>query len=79
MKSPEKKHAVLTVDDTIISVEVKPYSKLELQMMYEVSDKSFTKWLQGISKQVGERRGRYYNPLQVQTIFANFGVPFIKK
>ena len=79
MKSPTKNHNLFITEDAVISAEIKPYSKRELQQLYEVSDKSFTKWLQGISKQIGKRYGRYYNPLQVQTIFSNFGVPFMKK
>ena len=55
---------------------VKPYSFKELCVLYDISGKTLLKWLKPFKNEIGERVGRYYNVLQVQTIFKRLGVPY---
>lgn len=54
---------------------VKPYSFKELCVLYGISGKTLVKWLRPFKNEIGEKIGRYYNVLQVQTIFNKLGVP----
>jgi transposase len=55
--------------------DLKAYSKKELAEKYEVSVKTFNKWLEPFAEKVGEKRGRYYTVNQVKTIVEVLGLP----
>jgi transposase len=55
--------------------DLKAYSKKELAEKYEVSVKTFNKWLVPFTEKVGEKRGRYYTVNQVKTIVEVLGLP----
>ena len=40
--------------------ELRAYSKKELAEKYQVSVKTFDKWLKPFSEKIGEKRGRFY-------------------
>lgn len=54
---------------------IRPYSKKELRLMYQVSEKTMTRWLRPHLEKIGPREGRYYNVRQVTVIFQVFGLP----
>ena len=56
-------------------VGIRAYSKKELTFMYNVSMKTFTRWLRPHLTEIGAREGRYYNVKQVQLIFNLLGFP----
>jgi hypothetical protein len=45
--------------------------------MYQVSKKTFNKWLQPFAEEIGERHGHYFTVNQVQTIIEKIGFPGI--
>ena len=51
------------------------YSVKEMAGLYEVSKKTLNKWLSPFKKEIGERRGHFYNPKQVGIIFEKLGLP----
>jgi transposase len=55
--------------------DLKAYSKKELAEKYEVSVKTFNKWLEPFTEKVGAKRGRYYTVNQVKTIVEVLGLP----
>lgn len=54
---------------------LRPYSKKELTVMYNISKKTMTRWLKPHLSKIGKREGRYYNVRQIQIIFDLFGLP----
>lgn len=56
-------------------IEIKPYSKQELALLYNVGVRSVTTWLEPFTKEIGKRHGRYYTPKQVKVIFNKLGLP----
>ena len=59
------------------SFPLKAYTPLQLSAMYEVGKKTFNKWLVPFASEIGERRGHYYNIIQVQIIIEKIGFPGI--
>jgi len=55
--------------------EVKPYTYKELQEMYGISRRSFKTWLEKYEYEIGPKRGRYFNIVQVEIMFRRFGTP----
>jgi transposase len=55
--------------------KLRAYSPRQLSELYEVSTKTFRRWLQPIEAQIGERQGRYYNISQVKCILQHLGIP----
>jgi transposase len=55
--------------------ELKAYSKKELAEKYQVSVKTFDKWLKPFTEKIGEKRGRFYTVNQVKTMLEVLGVP----
>ena len=55
--------------------ELKAYSKRELAEKYQVSVKTFDKWLKPFTEKIGEKRGRFYTVNQVKTMLEVLGVP----
>ena len=54
---------------------VKAYSTGELSKMYEVTNRTFGKWLEPFHDKIGEKIGRYYNVVQVEIIINQLGLP----
>ena len=54
---------------------IKPYSKKELSILYEMTPRSFFTLFKPHEEIVGKKLGRYYSVLQVETIFARLGLP----
>ncbi len=57
------------------SLMLKPYSTKELAGIYQVSRKTFNKWIKKFSNEIGEKSGQFYNVRQVQVIFDKLGFP----
>jgi transposase len=55
--------------------ELRAYSKKELAEKYQVSVKTFDKWLKPFTEKIGEKRGRFYTVNQVKTMLEVLGVP----
>ena len=55
--------------------ELRAYTKKELAEKYQVSVKTFDKWLKPFSEKIGEKRGRFYTVNQVKTMLEVLGVP----
>ena len=53
----------------------KAYSKKQIILLYEVSDRTLTSWLAPIKDKLGEYRGKSYTPTQVKIIFDFLGEP----
>lgn len=56
-------------------VEVKPYNLKELANLYQVSDKTFKRWIDHFKGELGEKYGNYYTIHQVRIIFKKLGLP----
>lgn len=61
----------------VSSLRLKAYTPLQLSVIYEVSKKTFNKWLAPFADQLGDRMGHYYSVRQVQIIIAKLGFPGI--
>jgi hypothetical protein len=57
------------------TVTIKPYSKKELAVLYDVSVYIITVWLKEIASELGTVLGRRYNINQVELIFVRLGIP----
>jgi len=57
------------------SFSLKPYTPLQLCVMYQVSKKTFMKWLVPFGLDIGERTGHFYSIKQVQVIIDKIGFP----
>ncbi len=54
---------------------IKSYYRKDLQLMYGVPEKTFHRWLKPFSEEWKLNRVRYLNPMQVQNIINQFGIP----
>ena len=54
---------------------IRPYSKKELAILYEMTPRSFFTLFKPHEEVVGTKLGRYYSVLQVETIFKRIGLP----
>lgn len=54
---------------------IKPYTKKELALLYELSPRAFYTMFKTHEAVIGKKSGRYYSILQVETIFAKLGFP----
>lgn len=59
----------------IIKTGIKPYTKKDLSVLYELSPRAFYTMFKPHEEVVGKKLGRYYSILQVETIFAKLGLP----
>lgn len=57
------------------TVKIKPYSKKELAVLYDVSLYIITVWLKAIASEIGIVLARRYNINQVELIFVRLGIP----
>ena len=58
-----------------LELELKPYTTKELAAIYQVSDKTFNKWVGKFRIDVGEKSGRLYTIRKVTVIFDKLGLP----
>jgi transposase len=58
-----------------LKIQIKTYSVKEVAGLYGISGKTLKKWLTPFEKEIGERRGYFYNPKQVGIIFEKLGLP----
>lgn len=56
---------------------VKSATPKELADMYQISPKTFRRWLRPFKKEIGKRQGRYFNARQIAIIFMRLGMPFV--
>ena len=57
------------------TIQLKPYSLVELARLYTVCDRTMKKWIKPFEQEVGEKNGRYYSISQVKIIFDKLGLP----
>ena len=57
------------------TIQLKPYSLVELAKLYTVCDRTMKKWIRPFEQEVGEKNGRYYSISQVKIIFDKLGLP----
>lgn len=60
---------------TIRKEEIKPYSKKELAILYEVSPRCLDTMLKPFDEEIGKKKGWYFNVKQIRTIFDKLGYP----
>lgn len=56
-------------------MKIKPYSTKELIFYYNVSRKTFSRWLRPHLVAIGKKEGYFYNASQVATIVRVIGDP----
>jgi hypothetical protein len=54
---------------------IKPYTKKDLSVLYELSPRAFYTMFKPHEETVGKKLGRYYSVRQVETIFDKLGLP----
>ena len=59
----------------ITKLGIRPYSKKDLAILYEMTPRSFFTMFKPHEEFVGTKLGRYYSVLQVETIFKRIGLP----
>ena len=55
--------------------KIRAMSKTELANAYQVSIKTFSRWIQPFKEEIGKYLGRAYTPKQVRIIFKLLGHP----
>jgi len=60
---------------TGVSFPLKAYTVKQLSELYGVSAKTLRRWLEPLTKQLGEKRGYFYNISQVKCIIKYLGAP----
>jgi hypothetical protein len=58
-----------------LELDVKPYTTKEMAAIYQVSPKTFNRWVTRIRTDVGEKNGRFFTINQVKTILDKIGLP----
>lgn len=56
-------------------IPFKAYSNKEIARLYDVSPRTWRRWLEPFRNDIGSRKGHFYNPNQVKVIFEKLGVP----
>ena len=64
-----------TASRTEDSIELRPRNLKELSALYNISGKTFKRWLLPFEKEIGKRMGYYYTIPQVRKIFSLLGFP----
>ncbi len=62
-------------ENLVAKIQIKTYSNKEIAGLYEVSGRTLRRWLTPFKKDIGRRRGHYYNPKQIRVIFEKLGIP----
>jgi hypothetical protein len=56
-------------------IPFKAYSNKEIARLYDVSPRTWRRWLEPFRNDIGYRKGHFYNPNQVKVIFEKLGIP----
>lgn len=56
-------------------IELRPYTAKQLSELYGVDVKTFRSWLKPFANEIGEKKGYFYNIVQVRCIFNHLGLP----
>lgn len=56
-------------------IEAKPCSTKQLAKLYCIDERTFNKWIEPHSHEIGEKVGNFYNIVQVEIIFKRLGIP----
>jgi hypothetical protein len=57
------------------SIQIKAYTLTGLAKVYNISSRSFRRWLLPHKAVIGDRVGNYFTPLQVRLIIESLGLP----
>ena len=63
------------MDKISTTVPVQAYTTEELATLYNITKKTFLKWLVPFQNEIGQKIGWYYNIRQVNIIFEKLGRP----
>ncbi len=78
LKVPTVLDPVLKIENDIeITVPVKPYTLTQLCHFYDVSPKTFKKWLLPFREEMGHNRRTIFTIAQVEIIFIKLGRPYV--
>ncbi|MFL5763875.1 MAG: hypothetical protein ACJ77K_08045 [Bacteroidia bacterium] len=55
--------------------ELRAYSKKELMILLEVSERVLNRWLGALQPELGKQLAKLYSPRQVRMIIEAYGVP----
>ena len=58
-----------------MKIGIKPYTKKDLAVLYELSTRAFYTMFKPHEDAVGKKLGRYYSVKQVEDIFNKLGLP----
>ena len=64
-------------ENVLDKIRIRSYSVKEVANLYGVSGKILKKWLDDYEKEIGYRKGHFYNPKQMKIIFEKLGDPQI--
>jgi transposase-like protein len=64
-------------ENTSNKIQIRAYSVKEVANLYGISGKILKKWLDDYEKEIGNRKGHFYNPKQMKIIFDKLGAPEI--
>ncbi len=70
---------LLKENDIEISVPVKPYTLTQLCHFYDVTPKTFKKWLLPFREEMGHNRRTLFTIAQVEIIFIKLGRPYVMR
>lgn len=59
----------------IQKIPFKAYSNKEIAVMFNVSERTWRRWVAPFRNDIGDRKGHFYTPVQVKVIFEKLGVP----
>lgn len=59
----------------IQKIPFKAYSNKEIAVMFNVSERTWRRWVAPFRNDIGYRKGHFYTPVQVKVIFEKLGVP----
>jgi hypothetical protein len=57
---------------------LQPYTTEEMAELYNITTKTFLKWLEPFKNDIGEKIGWYFNIRQVEIMFEKLGRPEIE-
>lgn len=58
---------------------LQPYTTEEMASLYNITTKTFLKWIEPFVNDIGEKIGWYFNVRQVEVIFEKIGRPEIEQ
>jgi hypothetical protein len=64
-----------TLKEVRKQIPLKPYTLKELSQLYGMDWRTLKTWLEPFQKEIGQKRGRYYQIPQVRIIFQKLDLP----